>query len=345
MKTGVIFMTALVPTIGHKRAIHFASKFMKQVGGELTVVISSRSFEPSITMDRISYLAREDYGFKDITFVSHMDDNAPQNCETDEEWGYWLRIAGDKDYLFGSDSYCKEFAARMGAQWIPIDPYREVVPVQGRTVRENLYEEQDKLLPSWVKGHSVNVVLFGQESVGKTTMSKMLGNYFWTNPLHEWARPYLEMVGPELTKEKMANIASGQIAAETSKSVSLVNILDTDILSTYGYYKLLNQKAPEDKWVQEQSVENIKDYIKTYDKNRLYVLMSDEGVPFEQDQLRYGDNERETDMKFWEDILQDFGFKYIVATGSFLERFDKIVDYIEHKYGFYDIINFKREEP
>lgn len=362
---GVIFMTALVPTIGHKRLIEFALSYLQtRYGGSATlhVVVSSRSKEPYITADRVMSLASAfgyGYGYgRDVVFHDHEDNDAPQNCKTDEEWNYWVRIAkhvagGEVTHLFGSDMYCKEFADRIGCSWVPVDPYREVLPVKGRDVREYLFEQQDKIIPEWIESVGHHVVLFGQESVGKTTLSKMLAEYYWTKPVHEWARPYLECVGADLTYEKMSHITYGQIANETTAPLKLVNIYDTDILSTYGYYRLMGMQDKasfkRDEYGEKninRDIELIRHRAKNYDlSKRIYLIPSPADVPFEADQLRYGNGERETSMRFWQDILDEFGIKYHVLRGSLEQRFRRALDLIESATGFEELARFEREEP
>lgn len=357
MKTGIIFMTALVPTIGHARLIEFAAGYMELVGmtckeeTKLHVIVSQRSFEPSIRAEAHDF--REWYesiprtnANVTVHFWDHTDDDAPQNCETDDEWKYWTTLAvsysitNKIDYLFGSDSYCVEFAKRLDASLVPCDPNRDVFPVKGSEVRKNFWAMQDKIIPSYLRNWQTKIVLFGQESVGKTTLAKMLANHFHTPFYHEWARPYLEMVGAEITPEKMQTIAHSQLILDRDKPDSLVKIQDTDILSTIGYYRIWNHAEYDAlpyklRMLMEMSIQIRSD--------TLYLIPDPEGVPFYPDQLRYGGDRRETDMSFWIDILKEFGQSYQILSGSLTDRFNTAVETITNFSGVAELQKFVRD--
>jgi NadR type nicotinamide-nucleotide adenylyltransferase len=322
MKHGIIFMTALVPTIGHERLINFAKTFMDMVDGKLHVIVSSRSFEPSITSDRSDIMANN---WKDVYFYDHRDDNAPQQCINDDDWNYWVNVSKvatngyNIDYIFGSENYCIEFSKHLNCEYIPVDPYREVISVRGTNVRSDILMNQDKILSSWIKEKKKHFVFFGQESVGKTTMTNIMSSYANTRKFHEWARPYLEQIGPEVTIEKMYNIVRGQyfIDKEVRELNNLFTFQDTDLLSTYGYFKF---------WKPELDVSWLKDIILKMDNSKTtYLLCSPNGVIFEKDQLRYGVDKRETEMSYWENLLKEFNFNYYILEGTEYDRFDTIL--------------------
>lgn len=327
---GILFATALVPTIGHARLIRFSEGFCKSFGGKLTVVISSRSIEPEITRDRVEILRT---GFPEVNFIDHFDDDAPQNPATDEEWSYWTSmIPSDTEYLFGSDTYGVEFAARAGLNFIPCDPYREVYDTRGTEVRSRLPFDTSEVYEPWVLAKKTNYVFFGQESVGKTTLAKHWAGETGTPFFHEWARPYLETVGSEVTLERMVHIGAAQsiIDAEARNYPALTTFQDTDIVSTYGYAKF---------WCPEHIDQVVKPDWDTLRKKNHYLVLDPSGINFEPDPLRYGGDIRETNLSFWTDILDEHGLRWTLVTGS--KRFNDITKIIKQPYEA--LIQFTRD--
>src|SRR5574343_139183 len=97
----------------------------------------------------------------------------------------------------------------LGCKFMPCNRYRETVPIKGTTVRQNLMNNFEFILPEFQKYIRKTVTIFGAESCGKTTMTKYLSEKMngWFVP--EWAREYLETVGSEVTDERMRDIIYG----------------------------------------------------------------------------------------------------------------------------------------
>lgn len=335
---GIIYMTALLPTVGHQRLIDFAFRFLAEQPGspQLKVIVSSRSHEPKVTKDRVSILRDHYQSAYQLTFVDHQDDDAPQNPSTDAEWRYWTDMAGDVDFVIGSELYGLELADRLNAQFIPCDINREVLPVVGTDVREHIWVYQNEIMPAWVKAHQINVVLFGQESVGKTTLARELAEEFRVPFHHEWARQYLETVGPELTQDKMNNIVYGQASLEAMPFNTLVRVLDTDLLSTLGYHQI-NGMTPR-----QTLLDKTRHYSMERDR-RLYLIPSDVGVPFEPDALRYGGDVRESTLDFWVTMLESRKLNYRILTGTFDQRVEQAKQHVEDFMGLTDLMHFIRD--
>lgn len=314
-KTGVIFMTALLPTKGHQALVQFASKICEQT----FVIISSRSFEPTTFSERASCFDH----IKNITIVNHSDDDAPQTPENEDEWNYWKNIAevatGKKvDVVIASEYYGVKMAELLGADFAPFDIDRGLIKAKGTNVRKNIIKSFDAIALNFQKKLQKRFVLFGQESCGKTTMTKYLNSHIDSYMTHEYARPYLEAKEDKtITDEIMKRIAYGQIALESSVPTDKAFVFhDTDILSTVGYYRIY--KGAEPKWLNTQVTES-------HCLADLYIVMNDH-IPFEEDALRYGGDKRESSKAFWIDLLDEFGCNYYVlqSGGSVLEQFEEI---------------------
>lgn len=325
MRVGLIMMTALVPTIGHKFLIDFATNFHNI--DKVLVIISTRTKEPTSFSERSGTLFNDIEQPSKVRFYHHADDNAPQHPNPTFDfdyvfWKYWETIIKDAlfeeeevTHVFASETYGETVADMFRAQFIPVDMKREVFDVRGTRIRGNIFDSADKVTPSFVDANQVNIVTFGQESVGKTTVAKLFSNTTGGHFHPEWARGYLETVGSELTPEKMENIFYGQLALEKSTAHlnTFVNVYDTDLLSTYGYFKLLFKVYADKRY--EIGFDKIKAFLHlntNYVKNKTYIVLSD-NIPFEEDILRYGGNKRETKIDFWIDILNEFKANYFVV--------------------------------
>ena len=87
----------------------------------------------------------------------------------------------------------------------------------------------------------VKVVLFGPESSGKTTLSKLLARHYNTVWVPEYAREYLQNKWNNERKtceiSDMLPIAKGQMKSENELAIKADKILicDTDLLETKVY--------------------------------------------------------------------------------------------------------------
>lgn len=323
---GIILMTAIVPTTGHERLVRFARDFLAVNGaGEssrLFLLISTRSGEPTDFRFRAEAL-RGEPGPVTVVPVHHDDDAAPQSPsgpEDDEFWAYWRDVCASATggrrvgFVFASEAYGEDVARVMGAEFVPVDIPREVDQARGSEVRADLFRRWREVAPAARPPLTTTWVLFGQESVGKTTLSRLLADRMGGAFYHEWARPYLEAKGsPPVNNEVMSVIVRGQAALEAgaARDDRLLRFLDTDLLSTLGYYRLWGGKP-------DPLIFDALD-ASARDLRPRYLLLSDRGVPFEPDPLRYGGDRRESDMGFWEDLLKERGAPYSVLDAATLE--------------------------
>lgn len=309
MSDAIVLMTCLIPTIGHKQLISFASNLVES-SGNVQVIVNSTSHEPNNGRARAESLYQAFHNTN--VMIHHLHQDTPQNPEDHHDfWNYWANIVKryispkQSDYFVASEPYGLDMANILNCKFIPYDIYREVLPVKGTTVRNNLFEQFHNVLPEYQYNLKKTVTLFGAESCGKTTMAKRLAKDLNGYFVPEWARGYLETVGPEVTDSKMLDIVEGQYALQetTSNLKDKAWIFqDSDLLSTLGYFKLYGG----DKRV---GMSNLLAKIKNTFSD-LYIVMSDQ-IPFEEDILRYGGNARESDSKFWIDILNFYDLNYI----------------------------------
>lgn len=356
-RKAIVLGTMLVPTIGHLELI----KFAYNIAGEVEVLIQGRSFEPVPVRDRANAIIGDFKGNYPRVYVhAWNNDAAPQNPDPALEinpgddvefWNHWaneIRKVVPKiqpnDVIVASEPYGAVLARYLGCAFMPFDIKREMLNVKGTNVRNYLYSSWDFISPTFrVENLKMNLVMFGQESVGKTTLARECSKWFTDAQfVPEYARGYLETVGAEITEQKMMDISIGQSALEKSALLNpnyQFTFLDTDILSTIGYYRIF-YKSKE----YEQHLYPIFKRLKKY---KTYVLLPDD-IPFEEDILRYGGDVRESTYQFWKDLLEEFECDYFeMKRGlSTAQRVDEIVENV-HVKRFEEIIDpissFKRD--
>lgn len=316
MNTAVVLMTALVPTTGHADLISFAATLDVD---KVDVLLCGRSFEPLDAHVRAQALREHFAGQPKVDVRVLMDDDAPQNPPDHPDfWGWWARAIrshfpeSNFRYVVASEPYGQQVADSITAQFMPYDIDRALNPARGTDVRENLWGHWNQIIPEARQHLMLNVTVFGQESVGKTTVSRAVTQMMKTDFIPEWARPYLEAVGEELTEQKMRNIVVGQAGLQRmvrSQAKHPVAVYDTDLFSTVGYYQIGEMTPPA--VLEAEAVRMASD---------VYYLMPD-SIPFCPDPLRYGGDQRESDMKFWVKILEDYSLNYVVVPdGSAQEK-------------------------
>lgn len=368
----VVLMTALIPTVGHKNLIGFASSLANHV----TVIVSSREHEPIKGELRVFDI--QNLKYNNVTVQHHTDNNAPQypTCKADDDfWAYWKNIinkavpnliVSQKNAIVASEIYGQIMADTMGFDFIPYDIGRHILDVKGTLVRHRLLSGTWKDVLPLTQAHlQMRVCLFGAESCGKTTMASRLSNFYNGYFIPEWARSYCEIVGTEISKKKMEAIVEGQSALELHASKDLTDrpwlFFDTDILSTYGYYKIWDKNYNDEdrKYSINKLFYNISSSSSSYGygydlnirknflgvKKDIYIVMNNQ-IPFTPDSMRYGIDKRESDTKFWTDILDDFGQKYhVVESTDPKDQWDEIntILFKMQSEKLNPVMNFKRE--
>lgn len=348
LSNAIVLMTALLPTTGHADLIKFAASLPDS---RVYVLISGRSFEPLPSLYRWQDLHDHFRNFPNVFIQHSVIDAAPQNPEDMPEgfWEWWndeinrvFPEAGNRwEYVVASEPYGQQVADSLGARFLPYDISRQLNPARGTDVRQDPWSNWSEILPETRSRFMVKATMFGQESVGKTTLSQLVAENLEVSWIPEYARPYLETVGPEVTTSAMENIHAGQGALQRTFFAKVENpalILDTDLFSTVGYYEIMD--------ISEVPQACISD-AKRLASDVYYVLPDD--IPFEADILRYGGDHRESNRYFWLELLQKFNQTYeIVPFGLTLdEKVQWIAADIRRRFDqkFEGLKNFQRELP
>jgi len=171
----------------------------------------------------------------------------------------------------------------------------------------------------------LKIVVSGPESVGKSTLTRQLAEYFNASYVDEIARDFIAKLDREYTKQDVLAIAKLQIKAEQyfKESDSRLLILDTDLIITKVWLRRVFNDIPD--WI-DKHLES--------EKADLHLLCYPD-LPWEPDPLRENPNIREDLFDEYMDEISNLDIPYFVIKGQNGERLKaaiKLVDeFIKNK--------------
>jgi HTH-type transcriptional repressor of NAD biosynthesis genes len=321
MTKAFILMTALPPTKGHRNLIRFGASLRVPV----EVIVCTQNHEPYAYERFEAIKTFVDHEFSEYRATArHLHQSLQQDPEAPGFWDMWVSImksygAEPGVYYVTSEAYGKTMAEKMDGIFMPYDPERKLYYTKATRIREDLPKYFHDILPEFQHNLRTNVVVFGAESTGKTTLSEKLSDAVNGHWLFEWARPYLETAGPEINIDSMKAIWRGQRALQDHSKFLYDKpfaIFDTDLFSTVGYWEQPHWSEALGP-VPEQLV---KDALER--KADLYIITKS-NIPFEVDPIRYGGDRRESPDEFWIGIAEKYDLNYLVLEESALE--DRVI--------------------
>ncbi|MDO9593789.1 MAG: ATP-binding protein [Lutibacter sp.] len=170
----------------------------------------------------------------------------------------------------------------------------------------------------------VKVVLFGPESSGKTTLSKLLARHYNTVWVPEYARDYLQNKWNNQRKtceiSDMLPIAEGQMKLENklAKKADRILICDTDLLETKVYSEEF-YGGFVDPYLEKAALQN------TYD---LYFLTYID-APWKKDDLRDRPEQRLEMFNAFENALIKNHRPYVLLKGEKKDRLETAIREID----------------
>jgi len=170
----------------------------------------------------------------------------------------------------------------------------------------------------------VKVVLFGPESSGKTTLSKLLARHYNTVWAPEYARDYLQNKWNNERKtceiSDMLPIAEGQMKLENklAKKADRILICDTDLLETKVYSEEF-YGGFVDPYLEKAALQN------TYD---LYFLTYID-APWKKDDLRDRPEQRLEMFNAFENALIKNHRPYVLLKGEKKDRLETAIHEID----------------
>lgn len=201
--------------------------------------------------------------------------------------------------------------------------------ISSTKIRSNPYKYWD-WIPNVVRPYFIKkVLLIGGESVGKSTLTINLANYYNTNYIDEAGRELSEKSGndelmlPEDFTEILLRHKINEI--EMLKTSNKVLFVDTDCLITKFYLQFL--ESNEQKRIKNEKLADAINAINNFD----LVLFLEPDVEFVQDGTRTEEikKNRKKYSNQIKSIFDEKNIKYKCITGNYQERFFKARELID----------------
>lgn len=312
---GLIIGKFYPPHRGHDYLIRTAAAHCRQV----TVGLLGASVESIPMAARLAWLRASLADLPQVRIVAELDD-VPIDYACPQIWAAHVDImrqairqadrlygaAPAVDAVFSSEPYGAELARQFSAAPVCLDPARTLYPISATAVRADPLAHWDQLVPAVQAGLALRVVVVGAESTGTTTLARDLAEALrarggvWTRTrwVAEYGREYswnlLALArasqpdaGPEAIawhSEDFSQVARMQCQREDEAAAagSPVLICDTDALATRIWHERYMGYPSE----------QVAALAAAMPPRALYLLTSEQGVPFEDDGLRDGEHLR-----------------------------------------------------
>ncbi|WP_328679521.1 AAA family ATPase [Streptomyces sp. NBC_00322] len=330
---GLVLGKFYPPHAGHHHLVRTAKDRCER----LTVLVCAASVESIPVHERVRWMEEI---HQDVWVVGAVDD-IPVDLTDPAVWDAHMAIFkeavpdwGDAvDAVFTSEPYGDELARRFGAEHVCVDVDRSLFPVSGTAVRKDpvgCWDYLEQPVRAWL---TRRVVVLGAESTGTTTMARALAEYYrrrggvWSSTrwVPECGRDYSEeklaalrekwpegqWEDVEFTSEEFPVIAKRQNRRENrlARNGSPVLFCDTDSFATAVWHeRYVGGRNP--------LVEEIAGRVTRH----LWLLTDHEGVAFEDDGLRDGEELRPWMTGRFRDELTRTGRPFITLTGPHEER-------------------------
>ncbi|WP_199551269.1 AAA family ATPase [Streptomyces sp. N35] len=296
---GLVLGKFYPPHAGHHHLVTTAAARCEQ----LTVLVCAASVE-SVPLERRVAWMREVH--PDVRVVGAVDDIA-MDLHDPDVWAahmavFRAAVPERVDAVFTSEAYGDELARRFGARHISVDVSRSLHPVSGTAVRKDPVGNWEFLAEPVRAALTRRVVVLGAESTGTTTMARALteryrargGIWAGTRCVDEYGREFSERKLAELraanpgaewaevafASEEFPVIAREQRRREdaAARLGSPVLFCDTDAFATTVWHeRYMGGSYPVEPEPAGQ---------------HLWLLTDHEGVAFEDDGLREGEELR-----------------------------------------------------
>lgn len=316
--------------MGHINFIHQAATQCD----ELVVVLShsdKRFKDPRLSYrNKMLWLRTTFKNEPHITVVGIDESNIPEYPNGWQAWSDLVKekIGTDFDYIFTSEicdhsGYNTHFP---GQEVVVVDAERKGVDISATKIRGDMVKHWG-MMPTVVrKDFVMRICIVGTESVGKTSLTKMLAKRHQTSWVEEYGRTYCEqdlcMDEDLLVFDDYGTIAARRydMEQEAAASANRVLFVDTAALST-NYFCLLYEGH-------ENQMVSAYQERERYDA---YFYLTDD-VPFVEDGLRKNRNRDNTRFLFEKMLFANakrHGSEVFVISGNYNERFNKAIEIVD----------------
>lgn len=317
-KTGLTIGKFMPPHRGHELLLKTAYANCH----ELIVQISDGGDHDFIDVARREKIIQE---IVDARIVRIKDDRY-YNVQLDEHgtvvdesyWKWYIQqtladLDGVKiDAVFTSDRYGERIAKELNADWVPVDPDREMINISATKIRQNHIRYWDYLAQPAKVELVKTIALVGPESTGKSTLAKWLAGRYSTSYANEFGRTIFEARNGNLSEtdyETIVNTQAALIASARENSSHGVCFTDTEALVTNTFSRFY--LGTDNKWAT---------FAFANQKIDLYVLLAPD-VPLVDDGWRETkQNDRVQFFDYMEKKLREYGKPFVIVKGKNFEE-------------------------
>jgi HTH-type transcriptional repressor of NAD biosynthesis genes len=336
---GLVIGKFYPPHLGHEYLIRAAALHCRAV----TVAVLGSSAESLSIAQREQWLRDAFADTPNVRIVGELDD-VPVDYHDDAIWqahvdimrrairqadAHWSPLP-PVDAVFSSEPYGDRLASYFECPHVCLDQARSLYPTSGTAVRADLPSQWHMLSPAVQAGMALRVVVVGAESTGTTTLSRDLATALrqrggvWKKTLWvaEYGREYSANL-MALTKARTAqatafdivwespdfvHVAQEQCRTENAAAAhgSPVLVCDTDAMATRIWHE--RYMGCDNALVDQIAA--------AMPPRALYILTSDQGVPFEDDGLRDGEHLRQWMTQRFRDALVAQAVPWIEVHGT-----------------------------
>ena len=165
----------------------------------------------------------------------------------------------------------------------------------------------------------IKIVLTGPESTGKSTLAKLLADYFEASVVPEFARYFINNLDREYVESDLLEIAKGQLDYEQHQSLitDAILICDTDLLTIkiWSEYKYGRCDPQILKWIKEQH----------YD----HYLLCGTDAEWQSDPQRENPEQRNELYEIYKKQLNFYKKQFTEIAGNEEQRFQKASELIK----------------
>ena len=315
MANGLLLGAFMPPHNGHLTVAAFARAY----ASELTVVLCSQPDDPIDPDKRLAWLrellpdARIEH-WPDIAYEDKK--HAPVPAVVERAKAFF----GDAvDLVFGADEGLKKLADALGAEFLNVDPGRELLSVAASDIRSEPLSNWEFIPPCVRPEYVKRVCLIGPHGLGKTALAEQLAIHYETVAAYSYIGRTMKKPPKMLAPGQLEAMARGQIATEDAlaRLANRVLICDTDPLSTQIWAELSMGAAPG-------SVVEMAN-TRRYDQ---YLLL-DVDTRLQDGTLKPADETRQREFDHYRQTLIERDLKYLRLDGDEDTRYRIACDAID----------------
>ena len=278
---------------------------------------------PAMPIDkRVGWLTQLYPGLENIVprkdiLPSSMPQEEKDNPKWAEAYAKDLEFLGHFDYVFSSEEYGEAFATALGAKSVVVDAAREMLPISGTEIRENVYEHRGWMDPIVYRSLIQKVVFVGTESAGKSTLARAMAEELDTLWVHEYGRELWEAQNLTGSFADLLKIAENHYRREQAAALHAREFLfcDTNPWTTLQWSLMYNNTADARLY---EMVERTKDEY-------IWILCKNDFGWHNEDGTRELDGNKSQEFQDQiENGLIKMGVNYYTVEGSVEERVAKV---------------------